>query len=324
MGLEMFSGSVNIAPGDVWKVLSGGKLSESNSYMETIIIHSRLPRIITALFAGSGLAISGLLLQSFFRNPLAGPGVLGISSGSSLGVSIVVLAGSGLGFTGIMGTPGSMFIAAILGAFAVLMLILLAASRLKDSVSLLILGLMIGYLSSGLVTVLQYGASDEAIKSLVFWGMGTFSGSTLNQAYALLLIVGPAIVISLFLSKSLNAMLLGEQEATALGVNYSRLRLAILLITSIITGMVTATCGPIAFLGLAVPHLVRVALKTANHKRLIPAVILTGAALALLCDLLSRIPWWEQSIPLNAITSLIGAPIVLAIILQSRKLKTIY
>ncbi len=304
-------------------VLQGKDLGPDKSYISTIIFESRIPRILTALIAGAGLSVCGLLLQTYFRNPLAGPGVLGISSGASLGVALVILGGgmiAGVNLNGAIAIP----LAAIAGASLVLILILLAARKLKDQLSLLIIGLMLGYLSAGIVSILQFGASEEAIKAMVFWGLGSFQSTTWTQLYWMMGIVMPALIVAVLLSKSLNAMLLGEEESATIGLNFTRTSIYILLLSGCITGIVTATCGPIAFIGLSVPHLVRSWLKSSDHKKLLPASLLLGMIIALFCDLMSRMPWTEQSLPLNAVTSLIGAPVVLSIVLRSRGLKSFY
>lgn len=318
--LELVLGSASIGLQETFEALFKDT-GEDSSWQRSVVLQSRLPRALTAMLSGAGLALSGLLLQTLFRNPLAGPSVLGITSGSGLGVALLLLGSSALGLNGFMPTGISISMAAIAGALGVLLLIMLVAVRLKDQVALLIFGLMIGYLSSGLVSVLQFGADKEALRAMVFWGFGTFGAATWSQIGLLAAVLLPSILFGFGLIKPLNALLLGSEEAEALGLNYKRMRLVIILFTGVMTGAITACCGPIAFLGLAVPHLVRGLWKTANHLVLVPAVILCGAGLALACDLISRMPWSDQSLPLNAVTSLIGAPVVIHIILRGRKMK---
>ncbi len=319
--LDVVIGSVKIPFAEIFTILTGGQAQ--NPGWETIILDFRVPKAITALLAGSGLAVSGLVMQTLFRNPLAGPFVLGISSGASLGVASMLLAGSVLGLAiteWSMGGSWSLVLAATLGAGGVLLLVLLISIRVRDGMSLLIIGLMIGSLSAALVSVLQYYSEAQEIQAFLIWTFGNLGGVHGQEltvlAVAVLIGLGGALIIS----KSLNALLLGPTYALSLGVNIGKTRIIILLVTSIIAGSITAFCGPLAFIGIAVPHLSRVLLKTADHRLLIPGCVLLGATIMTLCDLASQIPGSSQTLPINAITSLIGAPAVIAILIKSRNL----
>lgn len=308
---ELFLGSVHIEMQDVLASLWG---SNTNPIHDIIIRESRIPRAFTALFAGGGLAMCGMLMQRFFHNPLAGPSVLGITSGASLGVALVVLITGGA-----VSTQFGIPFAAFSGAMGVLLLILLASTRIKSAVTLLILGLMIGYMVSAGVTVLQAGANKEAMRSFVFWGMGTFS----DLQYSEVLLLGSIFLVSILLiafnTRRLDLFSLGNEYALSMGLDVRRFRFLLLIVTGILTGIITAYCGPIAFIGLAVPHLARGIWQSGKHKVILPAVILTGMITGLVCDLLIRIPIGTSGLPLNAITSLIGAPVVIYILIKGRK-----
>lgn len=319
--LELALGSVRIPVADVLGVLTGSDGSQAS--FRTIILDSRLPRMLTAILAGSGLAMSGLLMQTYFRNPLAGPSVLGISSGASLGVSLLVLMAGGVGFMyKFAGVGGNLAVAvaAGLGAFGSLALIIWVARRMRSAVTLLIFGLMLGYITSAVIIVLQKGATPGALQAFVFWGMGSFSNTIGTSLTILGIAVGAGLSIVLGFTRSLNAMLLGSEYASSMGVNVRRVEILILLSTGLLAGVVTAFCGPVAFLGLAVPHLARGIMKSSNHLLLLPSVVLVGMTLALGCDLLSRIPLSNGYLPLNAVTSIVGAPIILWIILRNKRL----
>jgi len=319
--MEMAMGSVRIPISDVWSVLLGEEGAKSS--FKTIILDSRLPRFVTALLAGAGLAMSGLLMQTYFRNPLAGPSVLGISSGASLGVSLLVLLAGGVGIMyKLAGFGGHLAVAlaAGTGAFVALALIIWVARRMRSAVTLLIFGLMLGYITSAIIIILQKGATPGALQAFVFWGMGSFSNTIGTSLTILAASVGAGLLIVLSYAKSLNALLLGGEYATSMGVNVRKVEILLLLSTGLLAGVVTAFCGPIAFLGLAVPHLARGILKSSNHLWLLPSVVLVGIALAIGCDLLSRIPLDNGHVPLNAVTSIVGAPIILWIILRNKRL----
>ena len=319
--LDIAIGSVKIPLDQIYAILTGGDIS--NPGWETIVLQFRVPKAITAVLAGSGLAISGLLMQTLFRNPLAGPFVLGISSGASLGVALMILAGSALGmvFTEISVTGSwAIIAAAIAGASLVLLLVLAISLYVRDSMSLLIIGLMMGSLSGALVSVLQYYSEAREIQSFLIWTFGNLGGVHRHELVAMTVVVLLGLVASWYFAKPLNALLLGEAYATSLGVDVKGVRVGVIIITSILAGGITAFCGPLAFIGIAIPHLARVFLKTANHRYLIPSCILLGAIVMTLCDLASQIPGSSRTLPINAITSLIGAPVVIAILIKSRSL----
>ena len=276
-----------------------------------------------AIVAGAGLAVSGLQMQTVFRNPLAGPSVLGISNGASLGVAIVVLMSSSLAGVSLsrMGYVGdaAISIAAIIGSLAVMALIGWVARKVKGNVTLLIIGVMIGYLVTAIVGVLKFFSAEEDIKAYVVWGLGSFARVSGDQ---MLLFVGMMLVLlplSFLLVKTLNLMLLGDDYARNLGLNVSRSRTLVILNSGVLVAIVTAYCGPIMFIGLAVPHLCRAMFKTSDHRILVPGTILTGAALALLCSLVARMPGFEGALPVNSVTALIGAPVIASVIFKRRK-----
>lgn len=306
---ELFLGPVALTGAEVLDALFG---AESGGMHEVIVRRSRLPRALAAMTAGGGLALCGLLMQRFFHNPLAGPGVLGITSGAGLGVAIVVMSGVG----GAM-LSASMVGAAFAGAMVVLSLILLFSLRLNSPVSLLIFGLMVGYMVSSLVTILQAGTSSEALRAFVFWGMGSFADLHFSQLGTMAVVVVAGGLSAGWMHRSLDLWSLGEDYARSSGMNVARFRLGVLVITGIITGAVTAWCGPIAFIGLAVPHLARGLWQTGRHSVLVPAVVLSGMIVGLACDLLVRLP--DGGLPLNAVTSLFGAPVVIVLLLKGRR-----
>ena len=317
--LNLFIGSVVIPFGDLLNVFLS---PESNPTISTIVFDYRLPQAVTALLAGAALSVSGLLMQTLFRNPLADPSMLGISSGAGLGVAITIL------FTGILGGNAlssfglwaniGVSVAAFLGAILVLMLILGFSSRVKNMTTLIIIGLMVSYLAGSLTDILKFFSMKEDIHAFVIWGMGSFSavGSTKLAFFSAAIILG--LMTSLFLSKSLNILLLGDLYAENLGVNIKRSNLIIILISGYLTAIVTAYCGPIAFLGLAIPHLTRFIFRTSDHRILVPSVIIMGMVVSLLCNLVARAPGFEGNLPINAVTAFIGAPVVIWVILKKR------
>jgi len=317
--LNISLGSVSIPVSDIVASLTGGEASKAS--WEQIIQIYRLPKAVTAIMAGSGLAVAGLLMQTFFRNPLAGPYVLGISSGASLGVAIFVLGGSmlGLSASGLLGKWG-LIGAASIGSFSVLLLVLLVASRVKDTMALLIIGLMLGSLTGALVSVLAYFSKAEELQRYIFWSFGSLG----DLGWSEISVMGYCFITGLLLaflsSKSLNAFLLGDAYAKTLGVQQNVSRLTIIIASSLLAGSITAFAGPIAFIGLAVPHLIRQFIKTSNHLVLLPAVILGGAILMLLCDTIAQVPNSDYSLPINAITALVGAPIVIWLLVRKKKL----
>ncbi|MBK9419751.1 MAG: iron ABC transporter permease [Flavobacteriales bacterium] len=313
--LGLMNGSTAVPATSVWAAFFPNTTPDA---LIAVVREVRLPQVITAILAGSGLAVGGLLMQAVFRNPLAGPGVLGITGGASLGVALVVLARPIWVFINL--SPSLLAtVAGLFGALAVLVLIVLADRRLGDAATLLIVGLMVGYLCSAFTSLLQAASEARAVKGFVLWGFGSFAGTTLADLPWLFFPVLVATVVALTLGKALNALMLGEQEASALGVATARVRLLAIAVTGVLAGTITAWCGPIAFLGLAVPHVARALFRTADHRVLLPMVVLLGAALALACDLLVRAFPPLSGVPLNVVTSLLGVPVVLWVLLQGRK-----
>lgn len=309
-------GSVKIPLTDTLKVLTGGE--PAKPVWADIIFDFRLTKAFTCLLAGGALALGGLLMQTLFRNPLAGPDVLGLSSGASLAVAIVVMTG---GMGSLFSSSLSLALAASIGCAGIFLLVLAIAHHIRDNVSLLIIGLMIGAATSSIVSVLQFISRAEDIQYYLIWTFGSMS--SLNWTEILILGIGTVIglAIAVFSIKPLNVWLLGDNYAISLGIQLRRSRLLIIIGTSILTGTVTAFCGPIAFVGLAVPHLARLVIDTTNHKTLIPAVILMGGIVMLFCDILTRLPGNDFVIPINAVTALIGAPVVIWVIVRSKKIR---
>ncbi len=316
--LNMLGGSVSIPLSDVCTILFSG--SGEDTVERYIITEVRLPQAITAMLCGAALAVSGLLLQTAFRNPLAGPSVFGISSGASLGVALVMLALGGSVSTSLFSVGGffAILVAAFLGAMVVTAVIFLFSTMVRNSVMLLIIGVMVGYLSSSAITLLNFFATEEGVRSYMVWGMGNFGGVSMAHlpVFTIAIIVG--LVGAVMLIKPLNALLLGEQYAENLGINTRRVRNILLVVTGLLTAVTTAYCGPIAFIGLAVPHIARLLLGSENHRRLLPATILCGMVVALLCNLISTLPGDSGIIPLNAVTPLVGAPVIIYVILKKQ------
>ena len=320
--INLAFGSVSIPLDQVANILTGG--SSGKASWDFIILQSRLPQAITAIFCGASLAVSGLMLQTYFRNPLAGPSVLGISNGASLGVAIVMLAlGGTLGAAGEMGTglklTGSVLviIAAFAGAVIVTMLYLVVTRFIKSNLIILILGIMVGYMTSSVVTLLNFFATVENVHSFVSWGMGSFSNVTTAQLPLLCGTSLVGIIIALALTKSFNMLLLGENYAANLGAILSIIRSMVLISTGILTAVTTAFCGPVSFIGLAVPHIARLLINSEDHRVLLPATLMSGAAIAMLCNIISVLPQ-QMIIPLNAVTPLFGAPVIIYIILKRK------
>lgn len=314
---NLFWGSVNIPFSDVLDILLG---REVNSKMaESVVIQSRFPQAITALLAGAGLAAAGLLLQTAFSNPLAGPSILGITSGASLGVAVVMLIGGGA-LGAISGTMTSV-LGAFIGAILTLGVIILFSMMVSSNVMLLIVGIMVGYVANSAITLLNFFASEQNVFSYTIWGMGNFSSVSFSDLPLFVIISLVGILLSILLIKPLNALLLGERYATNLGVNIKRTRILLLLCTGLLTAIVTSYCGPISFLGLAVPHVARLMTKSSNHYTLLPATLLAGAATALLCTLLCSMPWQSGVLPLNAITPIFGAPVIIYVIVNRSKIE---
>ncbi|WP_143961898.1 iron ABC transporter permease [Litoribacter populi] len=314
--LNISIGSVYIPVGEIFQGLWSGEFSRSS--WETIINTYRIPKAFTAILAGIGLSISGLQMQTFFRNPLAGPFVLGISSGAGLGVAILVMAGSAFGFTFFGGGVGiwATIISATVGAISVLLLMSLTAWKVKDSMTLLIVGLMFGSATSAIISVLAYFSDAEQLKTFTIWSMGSLGSMDYGQLQVFLLAILIGVIPVIVFLKSFNAMLLGETYAESMGVNIHRLRWAMIISTGILAGATTAFCGPIAFIGIAVPHIARLVFKTSDHRILFPASAIIGAAVLLLCDAVSQMPSSAQTLPINSVTSLIGAPMVIWLILR--------
>lgn len=314
--LNLFIGSVKIPFREVISILFNGESTKQS--WEFIVLHSRLPQAITALLCGASISAAGLILQTAFRNSLAGPDILGINGGAGLGVALVMLLFGGNLSAGNVTIGGSLSIVvgAMIGAFAVMALILALSNKLRSSVMLLIAGIMISYLTSSAITLLNFFSTAEGVHSYTMWGMGNFGGVTLKQLpfFSTISLIG--IGIAILMIKPLNALLLGEHYAQNLGVNIMRTRTMLLISTGILVATTTAFCGPVSFIGLAVPHLARLILGTNNHKSLMPVTILMGITIALLCNLISALPGDKGLIPLNAITPFIGAPVILYVLLR--------
>ena len=318
--LNLFVGSVTVPLDDIIKVL----LKENNdNTLNVIIFNYRLPQALTALLAGAALAVAGLLMQTLFRNPLADPSMLGISSGASLGVGIVILltgaiSGTAVSSFGWWSTIG-VSLAAFIGAVLVLFVMLAFSSRMKNMTTLIIIGLMIAYLAGSITDILKFFSLKEDIHAFVIWGMGTFSGVGTSKMpiFAISIVIG--LFVSFFLSKNLNILLLGEMYAENLGLNIRKNSVIIILVSGYLTAIVTAYCGPIAFVGLAMPHIARFLFKSSDHRLLIPATMLIGMDMALICNLIARMPGFDGNLPVNAVTAFIGAPVVISVILKSRK-----
>lgn len=314
---NIFWGSVHIDAADVIKALTH---PGSHDNVAFIITDSRLPAALTATLAGAGLAVSGLMLQTAFHNPLAGPSILGISAGANLGVAIVILAFGGGIATTIYTLSGGLAIigAALIGSMAIMALLIFLSAILKNNLMLLITGIMVGYLTSSVISLLNFLASAENIQSFIIWGMGNFNGVSMQQMpiFAALCLLG--ILLSSLLVKPLNAILLGERYASNLGVNIQRTRSLLLLATGLLTAVITAYCGPIAFIGLATPHIAFLVLGTSNHRLLLPATLIAGSIIALLCNLLCTLPA-STVVPLNAVTPIMGVPVILYIVLKRNR-----
>ena len=314
--LNLVMGSVSIPLGDTVSILLGDH--DVKPSWQFIIMQSRLPQALTAILCGSALAASGLMLQTAFRNPLAGPSVFGINSGAGLGVALVMLFLGGSISAGSVNLTGfvAVLVAAFLGAMAVMAIIFFFSTIVRSHVMLLIIGIMIGYIANSAISLFNFFATDEGVKSYLVWGLGSFGGVPMRIMpwFALITIIG--LIGSLLLIKPLNALMLGDHYAENLGVHIIRTRNWLLIITGLLTAVTTAFCGPVAFIGLAVPHIARLLLKTDNHRSLLPATMLMGAVIALLCNLISFLPGENGIIPLNAITPLIGAPVIIYVILK--------
>ena len=319
--LDISLGSVYIPFEHLLQILSGGEPEKASWYH--IVWQFRLPKAITAMLVGIGLSSSGLLMQTFFRNPLAGPFVLGISSGASLGVALMILAGGLLSASfSIFSHSWLLVLAASLGAGMVLLLVVVASEWVRDSMALLIIGLMFGTATSALVSVFQFFSNAEDIQAYLIWTFGSLGGMSWQELAIFTLIITVGFAGCIALLKPLNALLLGESYARSMGLDLKKARLGIILCTSLLAGGVTAFCGPIAFIGLAVPHIGRLVFQTSDHKTLIPATALLGILILLICDLISQIPGSEHVLPINAVTSLMGTPVVIWVVLKRKNLSS--
>ena len=316
--VSLLIGSVSIPVSETFRILIGEESVKPS--WQYIVIESRLPQAVTAMLCGASLAVCGLILQTAFRNPLAGPSIFGVNSGAGLGVALVMLFFGGSVSAGTVSIGGFMavLLAAFAGAMGVMALIFFFSTLVRSHVMLLIVGIMIGYMAGSAISLLHFFATDEGVRSYMVWGMGSFGGVSLKMLPTFSVITLITLAVSLALVKPLNALVLGDRYAENLGVNIIRVRNWLLLVTGVLTAVTTAFCGPVAFIGLAVPHIARLVLGTDNHRVLLPATILTGSAVALLCNILTVLPGEGGIIPLNAITPLIGAPVVIYVILSRR------
>lgn len=318
--LNLGLGSVSIPIKEVFRNLIGS--STNNENWQYIIQDYRLPKALTAIIVGSGLGISGMLMQTLFRNPLAGPFVLGISSGASLGVALVIMGASLFGgvFGALLVTKWSLVIASSLGSFLVLLAVMLVSSQVRDTMAILIIGLMFASITAAMVSVLSYFASAEELQQYIFWGFGSLGNLSYQELFILFIIFSIGIILSIGSLKALNTLLLGENYAKSLGLNLKQSRMLIIIATSLLAGTITAFAGPIAFIGLAIPHLARQVFNTSNHKILLPAIFMIGAIVMLICDTIAQLPTSDYTLPINAITSLFGAPIVIWLLVRKRKM----
>jgi iron complex transport system permease protein len=316
--LNLLLGSVSIPASEVVSILCGNEAAKAS--WQFIVLESRLPQAITATLCGAALAVSGLMLQTAFRNPLAGPSVFGVNSGAGLGVALVMLflgGGLSVGSVSITGFA-AILLAAFVGAMTVMAIIFFFSTLVRNSVMLLIIGIMIGYISNSAISLLNFFATDEGVKSYMVWGMGSFGGVSMDNMPVFALVTLAGLVGALLLIKPLNALMLGDRYAENLGVNIMRVRNWLLIVTGLLTAITTAFCGPVAFIGLAVPHIARLLLTTDNHRQLLPATLLCGSVVALVCNLICYLPGESGVIPLNAVTPLIGAPVIIYVIARKR------
>ena len=320
--VSLIVGAVDIPVGDVFSILGSAvgltSIEDGQGVGSYIVLNSRLPQAVTAMFCGASLAVSGLMLQTAFRNPLAGPSIFGINSGASLGVALVMLLLGGSITAGSFTLSGfaAILFAAFVGAMLVMALILFFSTLVKNNVMLLIIGIMIGYLATSAISLLNFFATDAGVQSYMVWGLGNFGGVTVKQLPVFVVVSVLGLLASVALIKPLNALLLGEQYAENLGINTRRVRFYLLLVTGILTAITTAFCGPVAFIGLAVPHIARMVIGTENHRQLLPSTILMGGIVALVCNIISVLPGDAGIIPLNAVTPLIGAPVIIYVIMR--------
>lgn len=318
--LNLVLGSVSIPLRAVWNILWG--TGNESVIWQNIIWKSRVPQALTALVAGAGLSVSGLQMQTVFRNPLAGPSVLGISSGASMGVAFVVLLSGSLGGVALskLGFMEiALTIAAIAGSLSIMALIVFVSQKVRGNVTLLIIGVMIGYIANAVIGVLKFFSVEEDIRAYVIWGLGSFARVSGDQMTLFICIMVVLLPLSFLLVKTLNLLLLGDAYARNLGLNIKRARLLVITCSGVLVAIVTAYCGPIIFLGLAVPHLCRGMFRTSDHRILMPASLLAGASLALVCNLIARMPGFEGALPVNSVTALVGAPVVMSVLFNKRR-----
>ena len=320
-GANLLFGSVNIPADAVWHILTGNEVEKAS--WSFIVWESRLPQAITALLCGMALAASGLMLQTTFNNPLADPSILGISSGASMGVAFVVLLSGSLGGVALskLGFMGeiALTIAAIAGSLSIMALIVFVSQKVRGNVTLLIIGVMIGYIANAVIGVLKFFNVEEDIRAYVIWGLGSFARVSGDQMTLFICIMVVLLPLSFLLVKTLNLLLLGDAYARNLGLNIKRARLLVITCSGVLVAIVTAYCGPIIFLGLAVPHLCRGMFRTSDHRILMPASLLAGASLALVCNLIARMPGFEGALPVNSVTALVGAPVVMSVLFNKRR-----
>ena len=319
--LNLVLGSVSIPLRAVWNILWG--TGNESVIWQNIIWKSRVPQALTALVAGAGLSVSGLQMQTVFRNPLAGPSGLGISSGASMGVAFVVLLSGSLGGVALskLGFMGeiALTIAAIAGSLSIMALIVFVSQKVRGNVTLLIIGVMIGYIANAVIGVLKFFSVEEDIRAYVIWGLGSFARVSGDQMTLFICIMVVLLPLSFLLVKTLNLLLLGDAYARNLGLNIKRARLLVITCSGVLVAIVTAYCGPIIFLGLAVPHLCRGMFRTSDHRILMPASLLAGASLELVCNLIARMPGFEGALPVNSVTALVGAPVVMSVLFNKRR-----
>ena len=319
--LNLLLGSVEIPMRDIFAILFRGETD--NIIWANIILKSRLPQALTAMMAGAGLGVSGLLMQTVFRNPLAGPSVLGISSGASLGVACIVLLSGSIGGVALskLGVIGEVTItlSAIIGSLMIMALIAMVSQKVRGNVTLLIMGVMIGYIANAIIGVLKFFSAEEDIRAYVIWGLGSFSRVSGGQTYVFVILMLILLPSAFFLIKTLNLLLLGDSYARNLGLNIKRARMLVIGCSGVLVAVVTAYCGPVIFLGLAVPHICRGIFHTSNHATILPATLLGGASLALLCNIIARLPGFEGALPVNSVTALVGAPVVMWVLFNRRK-----
>lgn len=317
-GANLFYGSIDIPCSEVLSILTGGECQRD--VWRVVVLETRLPQALTALLAGASISVAGLLLQTLFRNPLAGPEVLGVNSGAGLGVALVMLLAGGISAFGLAG-----YFAVLGGAFAgalfVIMIILLLATLLRNNMFLLIAGVAVSYMTSSAITLLNYFSTAEGVHSYMVWGMGSFSGVTMLQIPFFASMTILLLLVSLAMAKPLNTLLLGDAYAVNLGVNVKVVRVVALCVTGLLTAVVTAFCGPVSFIGLAVPHIARISMHSNNHRHIIPTTIMLGGAVALLCNLVCQLPGENGVLPLGAITPLIGAPVIIYVVIKNRSMR---